>query len=104
MKYLFRAGRQTLAQSGVNSIPLFLMQLGKFPSWMHKDLDKAVRRCLWSKRDGNRSIHPLEWSTLIKSKRIGGANLRLAKEMNLALFAKYWGAECLHVQKSYGSR
>lgn len=47
IKCLSRAGRLTLAQSVLTSLPIFQMQLEKLPTWVHKALDRAVRCCLW---------------------------------------------------------
>lgn len=89
MKCLSRTRHLTLVQSVISSIPMFHMQLEKLPSRMHKDLDNVDRRCVWSKKDGNRGTHLLNWGTLIKTKKLGGANLGSAKAMNMALLAKF---------------
>lgn len=44
---LSRAGRLTLAQTVIGSIPIFNMQLERLPNWVHKYLDKAARKCVW---------------------------------------------------------
>lgn len=88
LKCLSRAGRLTLAKSVLASLPIFQMQLEKLPAWVHKNLDKAVRSCIWGGYDGKRGVHLLSWEVLTKAKVDGGANIRRAKEMNWALLAK----------------
>lgn len=46
LKCLSKAGRLTLAQSVLGSILVFYMQLEWLPGWVHKELDKAVRKCI----------------------------------------------------------
>lgn len=46
LKCLSRAVRITMAKSVLNSIPIFHMQLEKMPTCVHKELNKAVRKCV----------------------------------------------------------
>lgn len=43
---LSRARRLTLAQSVLNGMDVFSMQTQRLPTWVHKELDKSVRRCV----------------------------------------------------------
>lgn len=86
--YLSRAGRLTLAKSVLDSLPVFEMQMEHLPDWVHKELDKAVRRCVWGLDGDRRGVHLLDWMTLCRSKRSGGAGLRPAREINQAMLAK----------------
>lgn len=74
LRCLSRAGRLTLAQSVLGSIPIFYMQMERLSAWVHKELDRAMRRCVWGKRDGSRGVHMLGWEGLTKPKRLGGAS------------------------------
>lgn len=84
LKCLSRARRLTLAQSVLNSMPLFQMQLQKLSDWVSNELEKSARKCIW----GGRGIYLLNWDTLTSSKEAGGANIKTVKEMNWALLAK----------------
>lgn len=64
------------------------MHIEKLPSWMHKDIDKAVKRCVWDTKKDIRGVHLLNRETLIRPKKLGGVNLKSAKMMNMALLAK----------------
>lgn len=85
---LSRAGRLTFAQSVLSSIPLFYMQFERPPTWLHKEIDKAIRRCVWVKKGDTRGVHLLSWERLVKPKKLGGANLKSAMHMNMAMLAK----------------
>lgn len=58
------------------------------PSWVHKEMDRAVRKCVWGSVTEHQSVHLLRGETLLKSKKAGGFNLKFAKYMNWALLAK----------------
>lgn len=88
LRCVSRAGRLTLAQSVLGSISIFHMQMEKLPTWVHKDLDRAMRRCVWGKNDGSREIHILEWEELTKPNRLGGASIKIGQRMNWALLTK----------------
>lgn len=72
----------------LGSIPIFNMQMERLLIWVHKELDKAARRCVWGKNDGSRGIHNLEWEELTKPKRLGGVGIKVSQRMNWALLAK----------------
>lgn len=88
LKCLLRAGRITLAQSVLASISIFNMQLECLLAWVHKEMDKSVRKCVWGSSSGDRGVHLLSWEELCKPKKTGGVNLRSAEDVNCALLAK----------------
>lgn len=51
-------------------------------------LDKATRNYVWGGHGGKREVHLLRWEMLIKPKKLGGAGVKSAKEMNWAMLAK----------------
>lgn len=85
---LSRTGRLTLAQSVFGSLPIFYMQMERLPAWVHAELDKTMRRCVWGTNGGGRGVHLLRWETLCLPKKHGGANLKPAKDMNQAMLVK----------------
>lgn len=56
MRCLSRAGRITLAQSVLSSLPIFQMQLEWFSCWVHKALDGAMGSCAWAGTETRRGI------------------------------------------------
>lgn len=87
-KCLSRAGRLTLAKIVINSMAIFEMRMGRLLSKDHKELDKAVRNCVWGSLTEQRRIHLLNWDILCRSEACGGGGLRSAEFMNKALLAK----------------
>lgn len=85
---LSRAGRITLAKSVMNSIPIFYMQLEKLPSELNKEIDRAIRRCVWGEFRSERKTHLLNWDILCRPKAMGGVGLRKASLLNRALLTK----------------
>lgn len=85
---LSRAGRLTLARSVLCNMGVFYMQMQKLSSQTHKEIDKAVRDCVWGSSANQRRVHLLDWATLCRTKKEGGAGLRRAEDMNRALLAK----------------
>lgn len=71
-RVLSRAGRITLAKSVLNSITIFSMQLEKFPTYVHKEIDKLVQRCVCGEMGDQRRIHYISWNILCKPKELGG--------------------------------
>lgn len=110
---LSRAGRLTLAKSVLSNMGAFHMQMQKLSTKMHKELDSAVRQCIWGSTAGRR-IHLLSWETLRKPKEESGDGLRRASDMNKSLLAKLgWhiltcgerhGAECYGTSMGYQTR
>lgn len=87
-KVLSRARRVTLVKSVLNSIPMFYMQLEKFPANVHKEIDKMVRRCVWGEMGDRRRLHPISWDSFCKPKELGSVGLRKSAWMNQDLVAK----------------
>lgn len=88
LKCLSREGRLTLAQYVVGSMPIFNMQLERLPGWVHKELDKSTRKCVWGSVEGKKRNHLLDWKCLCKPRELGSAGLKSASEMNQAMMAK----------------
>lgn len=56
LKCLSRTCRITLAQSVLAAIPIFYMQLERLPTWVHREIDNAVRKCVWGSFNGGRGF------------------------------------------------
>lgn len=87
-KCMSRAGRITLAQSILNNMTIFHMQLQRLPSKIHKELDKAVRHYIWGSSAERRKIHLINWDVVCRLKERGGLGVRKSEAMNKALLAK----------------
>lgn len=82
------AGRLTLAMAVINNIGVFYMQAQRLSTKTHKEIDRAVRQCIWGSSALKKKIHLLNWETLCRQKEWGGAGIRRAANMNKSLLAK----------------
>lgn len=64
------------------------MQSALLPALVTKELDRAVRKCVWGGSEERRMIHLVKWDALCKSKEEGGIDLCRAEEMSKAILAK----------------
>lgn len=55
-KVLSRAGQIVLAKTVINTIPVFFMQLESFPTKVHKEIDKIVRKCVWGEMRNSKKL------------------------------------------------
>lgn len=87
-KYLSLAGKITLAQSVLTTIPFYTMQSTLLPVGVCDIIDKKVRNFIWGSNDGERCMHLVKWNTVTRAKTHGGLGIRKARDMNLAFLAK----------------
>lgn len=64
------------------------MQIERLPSWIHREIDRSVRKCGWGSLKDRRGVHLIWWDTLIKPKKFGGARLKATSVLNWAFLAK----------------
>ena len=88
MQYLSLAGRHTLVQSVINSIPLFQMQTTLLPIGLCNIIDMKVRTFLWGDTNEKRRTHLINWDMVTKCKQQGGLGIRKMHNLNIALMAK----------------
>lgn len=69
-------------------MPIFSMQVERLPTWVHRELNKDARKCIWGEAEGNKGVHLLSWDCLCKPKELGSTNMKSAKDMNHVLMAK----------------
>ncbi|KAF7843116.1 reverse transcriptase [Senna tora] len=85
---LSQAGREILIKAVASSVPAFPMVVFKFPKVFCKDLDAAVARFWWDKKEGGGGIHWQAWNKITRSKKEGGLGFRDFEAFNVALLAK----------------
>ena len=75
-KTLSMAGRATLIQSTLNTIPYYTMQSTKLPQSTCDEIDRKNKGFLWGALEGERKVHLVAWETVNKSKCEGGLGIK----------------------------
>ena len=88
MKSLSLAGRATLVQSAISSIPFYTMQTTKLPRSTCDELDRKSRSFLWGSNEGERKVHMVSWNQISKPKHEGGLGISQMRQANSAFLAK----------------
>ncbi|XP_019150780.1 PREDICTED: uncharacterized protein LOC109147628 [Ipomoea nil] len=96
---LSMAGRKTLVQASLASIPTYTMQSMALPVSTCKLIDKVCRNFLWGHTDDTRKIHTVSWDDICKPKLHGGLGLRKAQDFNMAFLTKMAGHVLTHPDK-----
>ncbi|CAL1355372.1 unnamed protein product [Linum trigynum] len=82
------AGRITLAQAVLSSLPAYTMQTALLPAYVREYIDKKIRGFIWGSSEQGRKVHLVDWETLYRPKAEGGLGLRSATRMNDAFMLK----------------
>lgn len=98
-KLLNRAGRVCLAQSVLNSMPVYTMQNLRVPYGVCDRIDKSIRHFIW----GEDHKHWVKWDTVTLPKARGAsASVLLGRQIFLSL-GNISGIVCMR-KKSFGSK
>ncbi|OMO87284.1 reverse transcriptase [Corchorus capsularis] len=92
-KVLSYAGRRTLIQSTLSSIPIYTMQTALLPASTAERLDQLNRNFLWGGDVDNSRGHLVNWDRVCRPKGNGGLGLRKARISNVALLSKFLDVE-----------
>ena len=87
-KTLSMAGRATLIQSTLSTIPYYTMQSTKLPRSTCDDIDRRNKSFLWGELEGERKVHLVAWDTVNKSKREAGLGIKSMRQVDSAFLAK----------------
>ncbi|GKV42563.1 hypothetical protein SLEP1_g49947 [Rubroshorea leprosula] len=87
-KFFSIAGRTTLINSVLASIPNFYMQSIMLPSSILSSIDRIARDFLWGSDLDHRKLHLVKWEQVSLPKCLGGLGIRSAKEANTTAMAK----------------
>ncbi|PKU80066.1 Putative ribonuclease H protein [Dendrobium catenatum] len=77
-KSLSLAGKLTLVKTSLLSLPNFFSTHNMVPKKILQEIGKCCRNFIWNKKNENKGMHYVSWSTLFKSKDKGGMNLHSA--------------------------
>lgn len=92
------AGRLTLAQSALATIPYYAMQSTKLPLATVNAIDRLVRNFVWGSTAHHRGTPLVKWSTMCQPKAHGGCGLKDLEAQNSAFLLKL--AFKLHTEAS----
>lgn len=87
-KFLSFVGRLTLARSTLTAMPIYAMQTMSLPKKLCAEIDKVVRRFVWSGTEASHRISLVGWHTLTTRRDKGGADIKAAVDFNQALMLK----------------
>lgn len=82
------AGRTCLVKSVMAAIPTYMMQVFWLPRSIIMELNKTMRRFLWSKQKNNRGWHLINWDIVTEEKAYGGLGVKDMDHANAALLGK----------------
>ncbi|PKA59073.1 Putative ribonuclease H protein [Apostasia shenzhenica] len=87
-RYLSLAGRVTLINSVLTSIPIFSLSHTFVPSNVMAEIEKLIRRFLWSGNLNSNAAHLVAWEQVTKPKSAGGLGIHRLEEWRSILVAK----------------
>ncbi|XP_016679196.1 uncharacterized protein [Gossypium hirsutum] len=82
------AGRITLAQSVLLSIPNYFMQPLMIPKGVCADIERLVRQFIWGCTDGHLKMSLVGWYSICQPRARGGLGFRHLNDQNLSFLMK----------------
>ncbi|KAG6393294.1 hypothetical protein SASPL_147531 [Salvia splendens] len=89
------AGRITLAQAVLSTMPLYAMQTSKLPVGVCTEIGKEIRGFIWVSHRSGQRLSKVAWSKVSRPKDEGGLSLRKLSLVNFAFGMK----ECWEIFK-----
>ncbi|KAK5835942.1 hypothetical protein PVK06_011666 [Gossypium arboreum] len=87
-KQLSLAGRLTLVQLVLLTIPNFFMQSMKIPKKVYEEIERLARQFIWGSNTGGRKLALVDWQTICQPCTFGGLRLRRLHEQNKSFLLK----------------
>lgn len=87
-RFLSTAGKATMLQAVLSSVPTFAMSAFQLPVSLCKKIQSVLTRFWWDSSDGKRKICWVSWENLTNPKSLGGLGFRDIILFNQALLAK----------------
>ena len=82
------AGRKTIIQQCISSIPTYFFQAAHIPKKICDAIDREQKNFLWGSTEGKKKLHLIKWETVTLPKKEGGLGLRQSALLNKANLAK----------------
>ncbi|KAJ4811862.1 RNA-directed DNA polymerase (reverse transcriptase)-related family protein [Rhynchospora pubera] len=87
---LSMAGRLTLINSCLSSLPVYFMSVFRLPKWVIHDIDTIRRTFLWQGSSTHaRKLITVAWDKVCTPKQVGGLGVSDINTFNLTLLAKW---------------
>ncbi|XP_025662107.1 uncharacterized mitochondrial protein AtMg00310-like [Arachis hypogaea] len=87
-KLLNQVGKEVLIKAVIQAIPVYAMNIIKFPKSFSKKIESAIARFWWTNNRKKRSIYWKSWTKMTKSKSNGGLEFKDLECQNIADLAK----------------
>jgi hypothetical protein len=88
-RLLSYAGRLTLLNACLASIPIYLMSIIKFPRWAIDMINSHMDRFLWNNSEDHHRYHLAYWQLVAQQKELGGLGIPDLRNLNLALLSSW---------------
>lgn len=85
---LSQAGRITLAQSCIMTVPSYVMQCSKIPASICDEVERFCRDFIWGSTPEARHNHLISWDTIFSPKEMGGLGFRSLHMVTAAYLMK----------------
>lgn len=85
---LSMAGKTTLIQAFLSTIPIYTMQCVYLPSKVLENIDRISRNFLWRSTETTRKMHWVGRQKVTKQKKEGGLGIQTARGRNISWLAK----------------
>ncbi|XP_020969282.1 uncharacterized protein LOC110267813 [Arachis ipaensis] len=87
-KLLNQAGKEVLIKAVIQAIPVYAMNVIKFPKSFCRKIESIIAKFWWTNNGKERSIHWKSWKKMTRSKLNGGLGFKDFESQNIALLAK----------------
>lgn len=85
---LSQAGRISLAQSCIMSVPCYVIQIVLLPATICEEVELLCRDFIWGSTPEARKCHLISWDTICAPKEVGGLGFHSLKLVNAAYMLK----------------
>ncbi|KAL9308986.1 putative RNA-directed DNA polymerase [Arabidopsis thaliana] len=87
-KFLSAGGKEVLLKSVALALPVYSMNIFKFPKSICEEINRIIAKFWWSNGEEKRGMHWFAWKRMVMSKKEGGMGFRDFENFNQALLGK----------------
>jgi len=88
-KHLSFGGRLILLKSVLSSLPVYALSFFKAPTGIISSIESLFNCFFWGGSADHRKISWVDWTSICRSKEVGGLGVRRIREFNVALLGKW---------------